>query len=69
MRPEEQDRLNRLKQLDEREAHLRKFALTLLQQCKDEKLTMKELDSVVSTIQHFAKKTTLHAGLELWGRR
>ncbi len=65
MRPEEQDRLELLKQRDEREVQLREFALTLLQQCKDENLTMKELDSVVSTIQHFAKKTTLHAGLEL----
>lgn len=65
MRPEEQAGLELLKQQDERKARLMEFALTLLQQCKDENLTMKELDSVMSTIKYYADGTTLRDGLTL----
>lgn len=65
MTSEEQVRLEQLKQRNERKDRLMKFALTLLQQCKDENLTMKELDSVISIINHYAVKTTLRDGLTL----
>ena len=48
-----------------REAHLRKFALALLQQCKDENLTMSELGLVMNSMKHFADRTTLRDGLTL----
>ena len=65
MNPACEKDLEDLKRRDERDAHLKKFALALLQQCKDENLTMKELDSVVSTIKYYADRTTLRDGLTL----
>ena len=62
---EEQAMLEDLRIRDSREAHLKKFALTLLQQCKGENLTMKELDSVINTIRYYADRTTLRDGLTL----
>lgn len=66
MRPEEQDRLELIRQQDDRRAHLRKFALTLLEQCKDENLTLNEFDWVMDVIQkRILKDTTLRDGLTL----
>lgn len=66
MRPEEQARLELIRQQDERRAHLKKFVLTLLEQCKDENLTLNELDWVTDVIkQRIMERTTLRDGLTL----
>ncbi len=65
MKPEEKAQLEDLALRGKREAHLLTFALTLLQQCKDENLTMEEMDSVISTIKYCAARTTLRDGLTL----
>lgn len=63
--PKETDALKDYDVRRARESHLKEFALALLQQCKDENLTMKELDSVIGTIKHYADRTTLRDGLTL----
>ena len=65
MSQKEKEYLEDLKRRDARKAHLKNFVLILLQQCKDENLTMEELDSVISAIKDYAEKTTLRDGLTL----
>ena len=62
----EQDRLEALRRQDEREIQLKNFVLTLLEQCKDERLTLVELDWVIARIKYYvSERTTLHDGLTL----
>lgn len=66
MTQKEKDRLEALRRQDEREIQLKNFVLTLLEQCKDERLTLSELDWVITRIKHYVlKRTTLHDGLTL----
>lgn len=62
---EEQKKLDQLQAKDEREKRVRNFALTLLEQCKGENLTMLELDHVLNLIKALAAGTTLRDGLTL----
>ena len=66
MTQKEKDRLEALRRQDEREIQLKNFVLTLLEQCKDERLTLSELDWVITRIKHYVlERTTLHDGLTL----
>lgn len=62
---DEQKNLDRLHGKDERAKQIRIFALTLLEQCKGENLTMLELDCVLNLIKARAAETTLRDGLTL----
>lgn len=66
MTQKEKDRLETLRRQDEREIQLKNFVLTLLEQCKDERLTLAELDWVITRIKHYVlERITLHDGLTL----
>lgn len=65
MTSEEKKYLENVKLRDKRRAHIVEFALALLQQCKDENLSIGELDSVITIIKQEVSKTTLHDGLTL----
>lgn len=66
MSPGEKHRLELIRQQDERRAHLRKFALTLLEQCKDENLNLNEFAWVTDVMkQRILEGTTLRDGLTL----
>lgn len=57
--------LKRLDQRQKRQEEIRKFALTLLQQCKDENLSMAEWNEVIIYMRRKIGETTLHDGLKL----
>lgn len=66
MTQKEKDCLEALRRQDEREIQLKNFVLTLLEQCKDESLTLAELDWVITAIKRrVSEGTTLHDGLAL----
>lgn len=50
---------------DKRQDHVNKFALALLQQCKDKGLSIREVDTVIEIIKRRITETTLHDGLTL----
>ena len=65
MTREEKNCLQRIDQEKERRAHVRKFALTLLEQCKGENLTLIEFEIVLDVMNTRVKTTTLRDGLIL----
>lgn len=65
MTQEEHMHLQKIEQRRSREEHIKKFALTLLEQCKSENLSMQELDIVLEHMRTKASKTTLRAGLAI----
>lgn len=62
---EEKYALKRLDQRRKRQEEIRKFALTLLEQCKDENLSMAEWNEVIIYMRKKIEETTLRDGLKL----
>ncbi len=50
---------------DKRKIVLKNIAFALLEQCKGENLTIKELESVLETVRYYSAETTLRDGLRL----
>nr|WP_325295817.1 hypothetical protein [uncultured Oscillibacter sp.] len=50
---------------DKRKIVLKNIAFALLEQCKSENLTIKELESVLETVRYYSAETTLRDGLRL----
>lgn len=65
MTAEEQKALEDLRRREERKALLKRIAFALLEQCKGENLTMKELEAVLEIVRHYSLETTLRDGLAL----
>lgn len=65
MTEEEKKKINQLACSSLRRERIKKFALTLLQQCKDENLSLVELKWVLEFIGEFSECVTLRDGLVL----
>lgn len=57
--------LEDLKQRAARKDLLERIAFALLEQCKGENLTMKELEAVLEIVRRYSLETTLRDGLTL----
>ena len=65
MTDEERTWIEDIKERNARKQHVIDFALTLLEQCKGENLTMNELDYVLKIIKSHSMEVTLRDGLVL----
>ncbi len=54
--------LERLSKENERETHIKEIALTLLEQCKSEHLTINELYDVLSFMRGYAERNSVILG-------
>lgn len=62
---QELDYLDKIDNQKKRNAHLKEFARTLAKQCRDENLSIGEIDLVVCILRSYVNDTTLRDGLTL----